>query len=122
MSIVLQHRRTARGATFPPFQIFGVAVGLGIWDMSAEGTCRLRPLLQRGFAFIEHVPRQDLQRPCQRPGRRRAWHGRPHRTGTDLFLPAVMKRFPLLPLKGEGRLNDPRLRESLIELVCAYYR
>jgi uncharacterized protein YbgA (DUF1722 family) len=33
-----------------------------------------------------------------------------------------MKRFPLLPLVGEGRLNDLPLRENLIERIFAYYR
>ena len=34
----------------------------------------------------------------------------------------VMKRFPLLPLKEEGRLNDMPLRENFIERIFAYYR
>ena len=32
------------------------------------------------------------------------------------------KRFPLLPLEEEGRLNDLPLRENFIERVFAYYR
>jgi len=44
------------------------------------------------------------------------------RNGTGMFPRAVMKRFPLLPLEEEGRLNDMPLRENFIERVFAYYR
>jgi hypothetical protein len=37
-------------------------------------------------------------------------------------LAASAKRFPLLPLDEEGRLNDMPLRENFIERVFAYYR
>jgi uncharacterized protein YbgA (DUF1722 family) len=33
-----------------------------------------------------------------------------------------MRRFPLLPVEEEGRLNDLPLRENFIERVFAYYR
>ena len=49
-------------------------------------------------------------------------HGNPSRTGTGIFPRAVMRRFPLLPLEEEGRLNDLPLRENFIERVFAYYR
>ncbi len=49
-------------------------------------------------------------------------HGMPQRNGTGLFPREVMKRFPLLPLEEEGRLNDMPLRENFIERVFAYYR
>jgi hypothetical protein len=44
------------------------------------------------------------------------------RNGTGMFPREVMKRFPLLPLEEEGRLNDLPLRENSIERVFAYYR
>jgi uncharacterized protein YbgA (DUF1722 family) len=44
------------------------------------------------------------------------------RNGTGMFPREVMKRFPLLPLEEEGRLNDMPLRENFIERVFAYYR
>jgi uncharacterized protein YbgA (DUF1722 family) len=43
------------------------------------------------------------------------------RNGTGMFPREVMKRFPLLPLEEEGRLNDMPMRENLIERVFAYY-
>jgi uncharacterized protein YbgA (DUF1722 family)/uncharacterized protein YbbK (DUF523 family) len=49
-------------------------------------------------------------------------HGMPQKVGTGMFPREVMKRFPLLPLEEEGRLNDMPLRENFIERVFAYYR
>jgi len=56
-------------------------------------------------------------------------HGMAQRNGTGMFPREVMKRFPLLPLEEEGRLNDLPLRENFIERVLpvekhdrAYYR
>jgi hypothetical protein len=44
-------------------------------------------------------------------------HGMAQRNGTGMFPREVMKRFPLLPLEEEGRLNDLPLRENFIERV-----
>jgi hypothetical protein len=41
------------------------------------------------------------------------------RNGTGMFPREVMKRFPLLPLEEEGRLNDTGLRENFIERIGA---
>ena len=49
-------------------------------------------------------------------------HGMAERNGTGIFPREVMRRFPLLPLEEEGRLNDLPLRENFIERVFAYYR
>jgi len=43
-------------------------------------------------------------------------------TGTGIFPREVMRRFPLLPLQEEGRLNDLPLRENFIERIFAYHR
>jgi uncharacterized protein YbgA (DUF1722 family)/uncharacterized protein YbbK (DUF523 family) len=48
--------------------------------------------------------------------------GVPQRVGTGIFPREVTKRFPLLPVEEEGRLNDMILRESFIERVFVYYR
>jgi len=48
--------------------------------------------------------------------------GVPARTGRGLFGGALVKRFPLLPVEEEGRLNDPRLRENFIARVFAFHR
>ena len=41
--------------------------------------------------------------------------GMPAHKGVGLFARAFMRRFPLLPVEEEGRLNDARLRENFIE-------
>ena len=46
----------------------------------------------------------------------------PERNGVGLYASALLRRFPLLPVEEEGRLNDPRLREHFIERVYAYRR
>ncbi len=48
----------------------------------------------------------------------------PRRVGQGMFARTFMERFPLLPAEEEGRLNDPRLRESFIEriFICMRYR
>lgn len=48
--------------------------------------------------------------------------GVPTRNGRGVFAAALIDRFPLLPVEEEGRLCDPRLRESFIERVFAYRR
>ncbi len=51
-----------------------------------------------------------------------AENGMPVRTGTGIFARALMRKFPLLPIEEEGRLNDPPLRENFIERVFAHHR
>ena len=46
----------------------------------------------------------------------------PTADGRGFFADALVKRFPLLPVEEEGRLNDPDLRENFIERVFAYHR
>ena len=46
----------------------------------------------------------------------------PARKGTGLFARELMRAWPLLPVEEEGRLNDPKLRETFVERVFAYRR
>jgi len=48
--------------------------------------------------------------------------GAPTRDGRGLFAAGLADAQPLLPLEEEGRLNDPRLRETFIERVFAFRR
>ncbi|GAB3489026.1 YbgA family protein [Marinomonas epiphytica] len=49
-------------------------------------------------------------------------NGHPHMQRTQgLFTQALQKRFPLLPMEEEGRLNDPRLRENFILRVFTHH-
>ncbi len=42
--------------------------------------------------------------------------------GVGIFAGAFMRRFPLLPVEEDGRLNDPVLRENFIERIFVYRR
>lgn len=42
--------------------------------------------------------------------------------GIGLYAGSFMRRFPLLPVEDDGRLNDPALRENFIERVFVYHR
>ena len=44
------------------------------------------------------------------------------KNGRGLFAAAVARKFPLLPMEEEGRLNDANLRENFIERVFWYRR
>lgn len=48
--------------------------------------------------------------------------GMPEKDGRGLFAQALLDGAPSLPVEEEGRLHDPRLRESWIERVFAYRR
>ncbi len=49
-------------------------------------------------------------------------NGHPHTIRRQgLFTEQLHKRYPLLPIEEEGRLNDPRLRENFILRVYAHY-
>jgi uncharacterized protein YbgA (DUF1722 family) len=48
--------------------------------------------------------------------------GMPARSGSGVFAAALLAAFPLLPVEEDGRLHDPRLRESFITRVFAYRR
>ncbi len=49
-------------------------------------------------------------------------NGQAQKSGSGLFAAAVFRRFPLLPMEEEGRLNDSDLRENFIERVFSYRR
>jgi uncharacterized protein YbbK (DUF523 family) len=43
--------------------------------------------------------------------------GKPIKKGRGIFAAMFVKRFPLIPVEEEGRLNDPLLRENFIERI-----
>ena len=92
--------------------------GLPIVDRfrNLDSCCRCKAVLSFEFRLIRRTPpRQDCF--ASRCMMNTAW-----RNGTGMFPREVMKRFPLLPMVEEGRLNDMPLRENFIERVFAYYR
>jgi uncharacterized protein YbgA (DUF1722 family)/uncharacterized protein YbbK (DUF523 family) len=48
--------------------------------------------------------------------------GIPAKNGIGMFAKVFMEHFPLLPVEDEGRLHDPKLRESFIEAVFTLKR
>ena len=48
--------------------------------------------------------------------------GQPVKEGSGIFAGIFMKRFPLIPVEEDGRLNDPLLRENFIEQIFAMKR
>ena len=48
--------------------------------------------------------------------------GQPVKQGIGIFAGMFMKRFPLIPVEEDGRLNDPKLRENFIEQIFALKR
>jgi uncharacterized protein YbgA (DUF1722 family)/uncharacterized protein YbbK (DUF523 family) len=88
---------------------------------------RLDQLAQEGlhgFVFKKNSPSSGLYRVkvYDRPVKGGDRPGMPQRTGSGLFAAAFRRRFPLLPLEEDGRLNDARLRENFIERFFTYSR
>ncbi|MFY9820163.1 MAG: DUF523 domain-containing protein [Thermoanaerobaculia bacterium] len=48
--------------------------------------------------------------------------GAPAQDGRGIFAQELLRRLPHLPVEEEGRLHDPRLRESFLAGVFAYHR
>ncbi|MDZ8117581.1 YbgA family protein [Pontiella agarivorans] len=48
--------------------------------------------------------------------------GMPSNKGRGIYADELVKRFPLIPVEEEGRLNDPALRERFIEQVFTLQR
>jgi uncharacterized protein YbgA (DUF1722 family)/uncharacterized protein YbbK (DUF523 family) len=78
-------------------------------ELAAEGL--------HGFVFKKDSPSSGLYRV-------RVYNekGMAQRNGTGMFPREVMRRYPLLPVEEEGRLNDMHLRENFIERVFTYFR
>lgn len=49
-------------------------------------------------------------------------NGRPRPRGRGLFAMEYLRRFSLVPVEEEGRLNDARLRENFVERIFAFHR
>jgi uncharacterized protein YbgA (DUF1722 family)/uncharacterized protein YbbK (DUF523 family) len=48
--------------------------------------------------------------------------GMPSMKGQGIFAHAFLRHFPLIPVEDEGRLNDAKLRENLIERIFVFQR
>lgn len=70
-----------------------------------------------GFIFKSESPSSGMER-VKVYGPK----GVPVRNGVGLFAAAFMRRFPLIPVEDDGRLNDPALRENFIERLFTLKR
>ncbi|SNB45986.1 DUF523 and DUF1722 domain-containing protein [Geobacter sp. DSM 9736] len=69
-----------------------------------------------GFIFKKNSPSSGLFRV------KIYGDGGVRKSGRGFFADAVVRRFPLLPVEEEGRLNDPLIRENFIERAFACRR
>jgi uncharacterized protein YbgA (DUF1722 family)/uncharacterized protein YbbK (DUF523 family) len=70
-----------------------------------------------GFIFKSDSPSSGLMRvKVYNP------KGMAEKKGVGLFARAFTRHFPLLPVEEEGRLNDPKLRETFIEQIFTLKR
>lgn len=73
-------------------------------ELESENLC--------GFIFKSDSPSSGLMRVKVYNAK-----GMPEKKGVGLFARAFVQHFPLLPVEEEGRLNDPKLRETFIEQI-----
>ena len=80
-----------------------------VWELEKEELC--------GFIFKSDSPSSGLMRvKVYNP------NGMAEKKGVGLFARAFTHHFPLLPVEEEGRLNDPKLRETFIEQIFTLKR
>ncbi len=88
--------------------------------MQDWAACRIEELAGEnlcGFIFKSGSPSSGMERVKVYNG-----HGGLSGRGAGMFAAAFMRRFPLLPVEDEGRLNDPDLRENFIERIFTLHR
>lgn len=70
-----------------------------------------------GYILMKNSPSCGLERiKVYQP------NGHPHETRTGgLFALALQKKYPLMPIEEEGRLNDPKLFDNFVVRVYAYH-
>jgi len=78
---------------------------------------KLEPLQLCGFIFKSKSPSSGM-----RDIKVYDSHGMPSKKGAGLWAIHFMKRFPLIPVEDDGRLNDPGLRENFIERIFTVHR
>jgi uncharacterized protein YbgA (DUF1722 family)/uncharacterized protein YbbK (DUF523 family) len=68
-----------------------------------------------GFVFKSNSPSSGMERVRVYTDK-----GMPHKVGVGVFARVFKAHFPLLPVEDDGRLNDPKLRETFIESIFVY--
>lgn len=70
-----------------------------------------------GFVFKKNSPSSGLFKVPVRTSK-----GMPQKKGQGIFARAFTEHFPLVPVEEEGRLHDPKLRETFIEQIFTLMR
>jgi uncharacterized protein YbgA (DUF1722 family)/uncharacterized protein YbbK (DUF523 family) len=78
-------------------------------ELEKEGLC--------GFIFKSDSPSSGMERVKVYNEK-----GMPEKVGRGMFAKTFMDHFPLIPVEEEGRLHDPKLRESFIERIFSLRR
>jgi uncharacterized protein YbgA (DUF1722 family)/uncharacterized protein YbbK (DUF523 family) len=78
-------------------------------EIEREGLC--------GFIFKSDSPSSGMERVKVYNEK-----GMPEKAGKGMFAKTFMEHFPLIPVEEEGRLHDPKLRESFIESIFTLKR
>lgn len=78
-------------------------------ELASENLC--------GFIFKSKSPSSGMERV-----RLYDESGMPKKTGVGMFARIFMERFPLVPVEEDGRLHDPKLKETFIECVFTFKR
>ncbi len=89
-------------------------------QMTTWGEKRLEELAREelcGFIFKKNSPSSGMARVKVFNDK-----GQPVKKGSGIFAGMFMKRFPLIPVEEDGRLNDPKLRENFIERIFTLQR
>jgi uncharacterized protein YbgA (DUF1722 family)/uncharacterized protein YbbK (DUF523 family) len=89
----------------------------GMLAWARERVLRLRELDLDGYLLKSKSPSCGMERV-----RVYTEAGMPSRSGPGLFARILMHALPLLPVEEEGRLNDPRLRESFVVRLFTHHR
>lgn len=95
--------------------------GVDYTDQMVEwGRKRVRDLEKEdlcGFIFKSKSPSSGMERV-----KVFSESGMPVKQGVGIFARIFMDHFPLLPVEEDGRLHDPKLRETFIETIFVYKR
>ena len=78
-------------------------------ELEKEGLC--------GFIFKSDSPSSGMERVKVYNEK-----GMPEKSGKGMFAKTFMEHFPLVPVEEEGRLHDPKLRESFVESIFTLKR
>ena len=92
-----------------------ITVAMRSWSSRRAETLLAEDL--SGYVFKKDSPSCGMER-VKVYGER----GAVRKEGVGLFARELMRRFPLLPVEEEGRLDDPSLRKNFIGRVFAYRR